>query len=94
MPVVGRSYEHHTCNSTTFSSVPHQFRGRPAWEGIRGLSPPSSSTNLMRGPAVQWLFRVSPSRKGFAHLQTSITSPRFVPRPYSTATSVTSHYTG
>ncbi|GFU11456.1 hypothetical protein TNCV_1983651 [Trichonephila clavipes] len=36
----------------------------------------------------------SPYRKGTVHLQTSMSSPGFEPRPYGTAVSVANHYTG
>ncbi|GFX01261.1 hypothetical protein TNCV_4582271 [Trichonephila clavipes] len=36
----------------------------------------------------------SPCHKGSIHLQTSMPSPGFEPRPYGIAVSVTNHYTG
>ncbi|GFS55560.1 hypothetical protein TNCV_1627751 [Trichonephila clavipes] len=61
---------------------------------VRGFPLSSSSTNLTRGLAVRWLFRVLPCRKGTIHLQTSSSSPGFESRPYGTAISFTNHYTG
>ncbi|GFV74530.1 hypothetical protein TNCV_5129721 [Trichonephila clavipes] len=57
--------------------------------------PPASSpsTNLTRGFATRWLFRVLPCRAGTIHLQTSMSSG-FKPSPYGTAASVANHYTG
>ncbi|GFX94916.1 hypothetical protein TNCV_2379891 [Trichonephila clavipes] len=50
----------------------------------------------MRELAAQQLFRVPPCHEDtiHIHLQTSMSSPRFNPSPYSTAVSVTNHYTG
>ncbi|GFY34191.1 hypothetical protein TNCV_2504941 [Trichonephila clavipes] len=48
---------------------------------------------------IQWVGRMliahpTPCREGTIHLQTSMSSPGFEPRPYGTAVSVTNHYTG
>ncbi|GFX27725.1 hypothetical protein TNCV_3662121 [Trichonephila clavipes] len=51
----------------------------------------SFSTNLIRGLAARRQFRVPPCRKGTIHLQTSIPSPGFEPRPYGTAVSLASY---
>ncbi|GFT39224.1 hypothetical protein TNCV_2897431 [Trichonephila clavipes] len=46
-------------------------------------------------PMPEIIFKiVPPCRKGTIHLQTSIPSPGFEPRPYSKAVSFTNHYTG
>ncbi|GFU50997.1 hypothetical protein TNCV_4461901 [Trichonephila clavipes] len=47
----------------------------------------------MRGLAARRLFRVPPCRKVTIHLQTSMSSPGFVPSPYGAAVSVANHYT-
>ncbi|GFX46455.1 hypothetical protein TNCV_239171 [Trichonephila clavipes] len=62
--------------------------------GGQGLNRSSPSTNLSRGFAVRWLFRVPPGRKSAIHLQTSRPSPGIEPRPYDTAVSVSNIYTG
>ncbi|GFU57138.1 hypothetical protein TNCV_1780011 [Trichonephila clavipes] len=59
---------------------------------VRGLSSPS--TSLTRGLVARRLFRVPSCRVGTIHLQTSMPSPGFEPRPYGTAGSVTNHFTG
>ncbi|GFV05089.1 hypothetical protein TNCV_223031 [Trichonephila clavipes] len=52
------------------------------------------STNLRRTLSAEWLFRVSPCRKGTIHLQTFISFQGLEPRPYGTAVSDTNHYIG
>ncbi|GFU49788.1 hypothetical protein TNCV_2930561 [Trichonephila clavipes] len=76
-----------------FCLVPPQFWGRTlwGWSGVFHLS--SSSTNLTRGLAAHWLFRVPPCHEGI-HLQISMPSTGFKPRPYGIAVNVTNHYTG
>ncbi|GFX38742.1 hypothetical protein TNCV_4748121 [Trichonephila clavipes] len=54
----------------------------------------SSTTILMRGLAARQLFRVAPCRKSTIHLQTSMSSPGFEPKPNGTAVSVVNHYIG
>ncbi|GFX80110.1 hypothetical protein TNCV_2107561 [Trichonephila clavipes] len=54
----------------------------------------SPSTNLTRGLAARWLFEVPSCREGTIHLQTSMSSPGFEPRPNGTAVSVANHCTG
>ncbi|GFV21708.1 hypothetical protein TNCV_164391 [Trichonephila clavipes] len=80
-----------------FSEIPPQFRGRTPWWCGRGMSGTSHlsfpSTNLTRGLAARRLFRVFPSRKFTLHLQASMSSPGFGPRPYGIAVSVAGHYT-
>ncbi|GFT27553.1 hypothetical protein TNCV_1276321 [Trichonephila clavipes] len=61
---------------------------------VRGLPPLFPSTNLTRGPEATWLFTIPPCCKGTKHLQTSIPSQGFEPRPYDTAVRITNHYTG
>ncbi|GFT85095.1 hypothetical protein TNCV_791281 [Trichonephila clavipes] len=77
-----------------FCSVPSNFEGEHPGsdQGAYHLSFPF--TNLTRGHAARRLFRVPPCRKGTIHLQTSMPSPGFEPRPYGTTVSVTNHYTG
>ncbi|GFT13982.1 hypothetical protein TNCV_2616091 [Trichonephila clavipes] len=44
-----------------------------------------------------WLdfhFRVPPCSKGTIHLQSSMPSPRFEPKPYGTVISIANHYSG
>ncbi|GFU27643.1 hypothetical protein TNCV_3825551 [Trichonephila clavipes] len=77
-PVVIRSFEHHTVR---IFSV---FSG--VSEAYHLSSP---STNITRGHTARRLWR-----KRNIHLQTSMPSPGFEPRPYSTTVSVTNHYTG
>ncbi|GFT31335.1 hypothetical protein TNCV_607791 [Trichonephila clavipes] len=48
----------------------------------------------MRGLATRRLFRVPPCCEGTIHLQTSMSSPGFEPRPYGTVVGVVSRYTG
>ncbi|GFV84142.1 protein diaphanous [Trichonephila clavipes] len=48
----------------------------------------------MRGLAARRLFIVYPCREGTTHLQKSMPSPVFKPRPYGAAVSVANHYTG
>ncbi|GFU44289.1 hypothetical protein TNCV_3041301 [Trichonephila clavipes] len=60
---------------------------------VRASHLSSSSTNLTKGLAARWLFRVPPCLEGTIHLQTSMPSPGFEPKPYGTAVSVTNHYT-
>ncbi|GFY01653.1 hypothetical protein TNCV_2608361 [Trichonephila clavipes] len=71
-----------------FSSVPSRFRGRTPWEGQ------GPSTNLTRGLVARWQFRVPPCCKGTAHLHKFMCSLGFEPTLYSTAFSVSNHYTG
>ncbi|GFV05422.1 hypothetical protein TNCV_226331 [Trichonephila clavipes] len=82
-PDVSLSFEHHAGDSTfLISSTPPQ-----GWSGVCCLSSPS--TNLTRGLAASR----PPSRKGTIHLQTSMSSPGFEPKPYGIAVSVTNHST-
>ncbi|GFU65777.1 hypothetical protein TNCV_5059111 [Trichonephila clavipes] len=71
---------------------PNFEREHPEGSGVSHLS--SSSTNITRGLAARSLFRLPPYHKSTIHLQTSMTSPEFEPRPYGTAVNVTNHYTG
>ncbi|GFX66359.1 uncharacterized protein TNCV_343331 [Trichonephila clavipes] len=64
------------------------------WVPIHSGSAQSPLTNLTRGLAARLLFRVPPYQEGTIHLQTSMPSPSFEPRAYSTAIIVTNHYTG
>ncbi|GFV82499.1 hypothetical protein TNCV_3982891 [Trichonephila clavipes] len=56
--------------------------------GASRLFPPS--TNLTRGLATHWIFRVLPCHEGMTYMP----SPGFKPRPYGTAVIVTNHYSG
>ncbi|GFV25432.1 hypothetical protein TNCV_1147021 [Trichonephila clavipes] len=94
MPVVTLSFEHHTGDSTiwlAFSSILMENFLLGA-SGVSNLSSPS--TNLTKGLAARRLFRVSPRCEDTKHLQTSIPSPGFKPRPYGTAVNLANHYTG
>ncbi|GFW03498.1 hypothetical protein TNCV_3020101 [Trichonephila clavipes] len=77
-----------------FCSVSSQFSGRKTWRwpGASHLS--SLSTSLTRRLAAQRLFRVVPCREGTIHLQISMPSPGFEPRPYGSSLSITNYYTG
>ncbi|GFX61573.1 hypothetical protein TNCV_2745481 [Trichonephila clavipes] len=90
MPVVSRSLEYHTGDSTILLVPTSIFEGKH----LSGGQGPSPSTNLTRGHAARQLFRVPPCRKGTIHLQTSMPSPGFEPSPYGTAVSITNYYTG
>ncbi|GFV95231.1 hypothetical protein TNCV_1293491 [Trichonephila clavipes] len=63
-------------------------------EVIKGLPPLFSFPNLTRGLAAKRLFKVPPCHKSTVHLQTSMPSSGFEPRPYGMAVSFTNHYTG
>ncbi|GFU06304.1 hypothetical protein TNCV_4765971 [Trichonephila clavipes] len=93
MPVVSRSFEHHTGDST-ICLVSTQILREDTWR-LSGASHLSTrSTNHTRGLTAQRLFNVPPCRKGTIPLQTSMSSPGFEPSPYGTAVSVTNPYTG
>ncbi|GFW14465.1 hypothetical protein TNCV_298851 [Trichonephila clavipes] len=83
-PVVSRSIEHHTGDSTIWHGSTSILREN-ALGVVRGLPISSPSTHLTRGLVARGLFRVSPCPKGTIHLQTSMLSPGFEPRPYGTA---------
>ncbi|GFY21165.1 hypothetical protein TNCV_3992091 [Trichonephila clavipes] len=89
IPVVSHSFEQQDSTIWLIST--------PAlWENTfrvtRSLFSPS--TNLTRGLAARWLFRVPPSREGTIHLQITMPSSGLEPRTYGTTVSVTHHYTG
>ncbi|GFT70296.1 hypothetical protein TNCV_2657731 [Trichonephila clavipes] len=65
----------------------------PNFEGELHGGGQGSPTSLTRGLATQRLFRVPPYREVTIHLQTSMPSPGFEPRPYDTAVSVASYNT-
>ncbi|GFX09743.1 hypothetical protein TNCV_653421 [Trichonephila clavipes] len=71
-----------------------QFSGEHpgGWSGASHF--PSPAANLTRRLVARRLFRVPPCHEGTMHLQTSMSSPVFEPRPYGTAISVVNHYTG
>ncbi|GFX89031.1 hypothetical protein TNCV_2853311 [Trichonephila clavipes] len=93
MPIVSPSFEHHTGDSTILPvSTPILKEGTWGWSGASHLS--THSTNHTRGLAARRLFRIPPCRKVTTHLQTSMSSPGFKPRPNGTAVSVANHYTG
>ncbi|GFW52517.1 hypothetical protein TNCV_404451 [Trichonephila clavipes] len=89
MPVVSFSFEHHAGDSTILLSFTKSLRENTV-RVVKG--PPHSFrfTNLMRGR----LFRVPPSREETIHLQISMPSPGFEPRPYGTRDSFINHCTG
>ncbi|GFX97760.1 hypothetical protein TNCV_456391 [Trichonephila clavipes] len=86
-PVVSSSFEHHIGDSTIWLVSPLILM-EDTWGGQ------GPSTNHPRGLASRRLFIVPTSREGTIHLQTSMSSPGFKSRPYSTAVSVANHYTG
>ncbi|GFV25930.1 hypothetical protein TNCV_2920411 [Trichonephila clavipes] len=93
MPVVSRSFEHRTGDNMIWLVSPSVLRENTlGWTWASHLSSPS--TNLTRGLASRRLFIVTLCREGTIHLQTSMPSPGFEPKPYNTAISVTNHYTG
>ncbi|GFY36345.1 hypothetical protein TNCV_3450481 [Trichonephila clavipes] len=55
------------------------------WSGAYHFYSPS--TNLTRGLASRWLFKVPACHKGSIHLQTSMSSPRIEPKPNCAAVS-------
>ncbi|GFT58780.1 hypothetical protein TNCV_4237361 [Trichonephila clavipes] len=80
MPVVSYSFEHHAGGSTIWlGSNPILRENIWRWSKASHLSSPS--TYLTRGLAARWLFRVPQCRKGNIHLQTSMLSLGFEPRP-------------
>ncbi|GFV11249.1 hypothetical protein TNCV_3723381 [Trichonephila clavipes] len=90
MPLVSRSFEHHTiCDSTICLNSTQTLREN-ILEEIRGLS----STQLTRGHAVRRLFIILPSCKGTIHLQTFMPSPEFEPMPNGTVVSITNRMGG
>ncbi|GFT81598.1 hypothetical protein TNCV_3674281 [Trichonephila clavipes] len=94
MPAVSCSFELYVGDNTIWlGSTPILRENIWGWSETSHLS--SSSTHLMRGLAAQWLLRVSQSHKegGTIHLQTSMFSPGFEPRPYNTAVSITNFHT-
>ncbi|GFV27014.1 hypothetical protein TNCV_4852511 [Trichonephila clavipes] len=74
-----------------FNSIPVQFRGKTPWGSVSPLSLPLPSTSR---EASRWLFCVSQCRKGTIHLQTSMHSPGFKPRPSGTTGNVANYYIG
>ncbi|GFW15171.1 hypothetical protein TNCV_173181 [Trichonephila clavipes] len=92
-PVVSRSFEHHIGDSTIWLGFTPILRD-DIWGRSWASHLSSPSTNLTRGLAVRRLLIVPPHREGTIHLQTSVPSPGFEPRPYATAVSVANHYTG
>ncbi|GFV59840.1 hypothetical protein TNCV_4739681 [Trichonephila clavipes] len=91
-----RLLEHHAGDSTILFGFDRISKENTL--GGSGASHMSSPfTNLTRRLRALRLFRVSPCRKGPLHLQTSIPTQGFEPRPYGTsvsAVSVANHYTG
>ncbi|GFX71935.1 hypothetical protein TNCV_1443581 [Trichonephila clavipes] len=62
------------------------------WSRASHLS--SFPPNLTRGLAARRLFKAPPCREGTKHLQTSMSSMGFEPRPKGTEVSVANHCTG
>ncbi|GFU21397.1 hypothetical protein TNCV_891411 [Trichonephila clavipes] len=90
---VSRSFEHHTDDSTIWLvSTPILREDTWGRSGASHLSSPS--TNLTRGHAARRLSVVPPCSDGTIHLQTSISSPGFKPRPYGTGASFANYETG
>ncbi|GFV64812.1 hypothetical protein TNCV_809091 [Trichonephila clavipes] len=89
-PVVSLSFEHHAGDSMILLCSTSILRENTLKEASNLSSP---STNLTRGLVARRLLRILPCRKGTIHLQASIPSLRFKPRPYGTAVSDTNHYT-
>ncbi|GFT53217.1 hypothetical protein TNCV_4233141 [Trichonephila clavipes] len=82
-PTISRSFEHRAADSMIRLDSTPTLREN-FLEVFMVSHFYSLFTNLTRGLATRRLFRVPPCHKG----------PGFEPRPYSTATSVTNHYTG
>ncbi|GFV83333.1 hypothetical protein TNCV_1900591 [Trichonephila clavipes] len=82
-PVSGLSLEH------DLARFHPNFEGEHPGGGSGASHFSSPATNITRG-----LPRIHPYREGTLHLQTSMPSPGFEPRPYGTTVSVASHYTG
>ncbi|GFS85926.1 hypothetical protein TNCV_1219241 [Trichonephila clavipes] len=74
--VVTRSFKHHTGDSTIFGSVPPQFRGRTPWSWSEASQPHERTIGSTA--------KVPPCNEDNLHLQTSMSSPGFEPRPYGT----------
>ncbi|GFW46253.1 hypothetical protein TNCV_2813481 [Trichonephila clavipes] len=94
----GKGLDIHLSLALAFSTIPVTARfypklegGHPGGEsGASNLSCPV--THLKRELEARRLFRVPPCRAGTTHLQTSMSSPGFEPKPYGTVVSVTNHY--
>ncbi|GFX05456.1 hypothetical protein TNCV_1007781 [Trichonephila clavipes] len=91
-PVIRRSFEHHAGDRAIWLGSALILKKHP-WGVVRGPHLSFPSTNLTRGLAARWLFRVSPCHKDTIHLQTSMTSSGFEPRFNGKAVIVTNHYT-
>ncbi|GFU70238.1 hypothetical protein TNCV_903801 [Trichonephila clavipes] len=72
-----------------FGSVPFQFGDNTLGVISEASCFSSPYTNLTRGFASRLLFRVPHCHEGTIHLQASMPSPGFKPRPYGTSVSVT-----
>ncbi|GFV42737.1 hypothetical protein TNCV_840921 [Trichonephila clavipes] len=88
MLAVSRSFERHTADNYDLVRFHLNFEGEHPRDGKRL---PSPFTNLMRGPVARRVFRASPRRKSIIHLQTSMPSSGFKPKPYGTVVNVTNH---
>ncbi|GFV46854.1 hypothetical protein TNCV_1938771 [Trichonephila clavipes] len=92
--VVSRSLEHHTGERYDLARFHPNFKGEDPG-GVPGASHLiSPSTNLTKGIAAVWLFRVLTCRKGIIHLQPPLSSPGFEPWLYATTVSITNYYIG
>ncbi|GFW00583.1 DUF4817 domain-containing protein [Trichonephila clavipes] len=87
------NFDHHTENSTIWLGSTLILKEN-SLRVARASHLSFPSTNPTRGLAARWLFRVPQCHKSTLHLQTSMPSLKFVPRPYDTAVSVTNHYAG
>ncbi|GFU99810.1 hypothetical protein TNCV_506311 [Trichonephila clavipes] len=91
MPVVSCSFEHRAYDNTIWlDSTPILWENIRRWSKACQLS--SLYINLTRELSARWLFRVTPCHKGIIHLQTSMLSPGFEPRPYDSAATVNNYY--
>ncbi|GFX16163.1 hypothetical protein TNCV_4704191 [Trichonephila clavipes] len=82
MPVVIRSFEHHTGDSTIQPISTPILREKTLGVGIRASHLSIPSTNLMRGFAARRLFKVPTCREGAMQLQTSMPFPGLEARLY------------
>ncbi|GFV92933.1 hypothetical protein TNCV_1693261 [Trichonephila clavipes] len=83
----GRSFEHHTGDSTIWlSSVPLPVLKENIMEMVRGL-PPTSQEDLQFDEYLEYTSTIYIYKY-------PMPSPRFKPRPYGTAVNITDYYTG
>ncbi|GFV56289.1 hypothetical protein TNCV_106451 [Trichonephila clavipes] len=92
-PVVHRSFEHHSDDSTFWLGSTPNLRENTL-RLIRGLPPLFPFHQPHERTCVTITNKSTQCRKSIIYLQTSMPSPEFEPRTYGTAVSVTNHYTG